>query len=343
MIKKLLIGSISIFFTFTMFGCGIHDTKNNLEDKIVIGTTYSDEVIQLIDKTFNEETGIKIEYKKIQGDLQEYIENNTGIDFILGGDISDYKNLSKQGYLKSYKTSWFSEVNEPDRGENGEWYAISRDLILLIYNNNNLLPQNAPKAWSQLALPIYKNKIIIENTDNEYVRIMLASIMYQYYKNNEENKGIEYYQEFKNNISVILDDKESLFQALKNKETPVAISTLSDYMKYYNAEDNTVVISPEDGVVSITQGAAILNSTNNPNASELFMEFIAGPRMQLELAKNNNIIPIYPDIIQYGPEWMQKVNDLTLMDIDWNILQEKKNEWIDTFNSLEKQVEETVK
>lgn len=343
MIKKLLLGSISILVTLSMVACGSYDTTKHLEEKIVVYTTYSDDVMDYIAKTFTEETGVEIEYKVIQGNIEESIANNSEVDFLLGGDISTYDNLSKNGLLRSFKTSWFNEIDESNRQENGEWYAVSKDMILLVYNNKNLLPQNAPKSWGELANNAFRDKITMEGTDNEYMKVLLSSVMYQYYKNNEENVGLDYYQKVKNNIVSFAESKESLFEALRAKETPIGICTLSDYIKYSQPGDTIIVIKPEDGIPSITQGAAILKNAPHPNASELFMEFVAGPRIQLELAQKNSIIPTYSEAMKYGPDWMSSLAELVPMEVDWSVVQANKKRWIDSFNSMQKEIVTSVK
>lgn len=337
MIKRLLLGCISILFTLNIVSCGSYDKTTHLEEEILVYTTYSEDIMEFISKTFTEETGINIEYEIVQTDLEESIANNPEVDFILGGDIATYEDLSQQQKLKSYKTSWFDEMNESDRQENGDWYAVAKDMILLVYNNQNLLPQNAPKSWAQLSSSTYRDKIVIENTENEYIKVILSSVMYQYNKNNQETLELEYFQDLKNNIAKFTNSKEDLFESLRTKETPIGICTLSDYIKYATEGDSMVIVKPEEGILSITQGAAILKNSKNPNAAELFMEFVAGPRIQIELSKNNNVVPTHPEVMKYGADWMKSLADLTPMDIEWEVVQSNKNSWISIFNSLEKE------
>lgn len=337
MLKKLTLIIIGIFITFSIMACSKNEkSSDKLEQNITVITTYPQEIMEFISEQFKSRTGITIDYKIVKDNIENNIKETNDIDFILGGDKSVYIELAKNGRLKSFKTSWYDKIDNDNKDENGNWYAVSQNPIILFYNKRNILNQNVPKSWLELSYSNFKNKIIIENTNNEYVQDLLCALMYQYNKDGKIKEGTEYLGNLKNNIMTYIDNKESLFEELLNKDTPIGVTTLNNYMENKkNNEENFIIANLEEGVPVINECAAIINNSPHPNTSQLFMEFVAGPWMQVELAKNFSIIPSYSESISYGKNWMKELPKA--MDVDWNIVEENKSLWIKIFNDIEKQ------
>lgn len=124
-----------------------------------------------------------------------------------------------------------------------------------------------------------------------------------------------------------------MFTALDTKETPIGILPLDVLNKKIKDNANITRIDFEEGVPVITECAGILKSAPNPNASELFMEFVAGPKIQLELAQKFNIMPTLPVAIKYSPDWIKNFKTL---DIENNVVLENEDKWVQFFNGVVK-------
>lgn len=337
MFKKLSLIIIGVFIVFSMLACNkTEKDSQRLEENIMVITTYPEEVMKFISEQFRSRTGITVNYKIAKDNIENNLKDTNNIDFILGGNKSLYIELTRKGQLKPFKTSWYDKIDDNNKDEKGNWYTVSQNPIILFYNKRNMSNQNAPKSWSELAYSNFKNKIIIGKTDNEYVQDLLCALMYQYNKDGKIKEGTEYLANLKNNIFTYSDSDESLFTDLMNKDTPVGVTTLNSYMENRkNNEADFTIVNPEEGSPIINECAAIINNSPHPNSSQLFMEFVAGPWMQVELAKNFSIIPSYSQSIIYGQSWMKELPKA--MDIDWNIVEQNKSSWMRIFNDIEKQ------
>ncbi|MGL5244302.1 MAG: ABC transporter substrate-binding protein, partial [Sarcina sp.] len=250
-------------------------------------------------------------------------------------DVEIHNKLKEEGKLYTCETSWCNDVSALDKGDDGTWYSTTKEPIVLFYNSKYMTANIAPKSWLDLADKTYKDKVIMEQTNEQYIKNMLSTIMYQFEKNNKDSEGLIFLQGLKNNIYKLENSSEELFNDIQNKETPIGISKLSDFIKAKNNNIQLVEVNSSEGNIFETESVSILQNAQHLNIAKLFVEFVAGPRIQLNLATKFNLIPTNPEALKYSPEWMQKLLDKS-MPIDYKIINENNNRWIEEFNKFEK-------
>ncbi|MPQ44221.1 extracellular solute-binding protein [Clostridium tarantellae] len=336
MIKKFFVSIILIILVFGLVSCDNNIVEKNkiLEDELLVYTTYSDDVMKYITEQFKKETGITIDYKIINSNIIENLKDSNP-DVILGGDMQIYKNLKINNKLLPYKTSWFNKTSDENRGIDGSWYTTLKEPIVLFYNSKYITATNAPKSWMDLSNKIYKDKIIMENINEPYIKNIILNLMYQFEKDNKEAEGIIFLQQLKNNIYKFEESSEDLFKEIQNKETTIGISKLSTYLKEKNDNNIPLVeVDTTDGAIFETEAVAILKNSLHPNTAKLFLEFVAGPKMQLEIAKKFNKIPTNEESLKYIS---QDIINIKPMEVDLNIINKNEEKWMGYFNNFEKE------
>ena len=332
-IKKILSLGLLLVFSFSMVSCG-GSKENTLEGTVVVTSKYPDEVNSYIAEEFKKETGISVKYE-VKDEIKEDDFKNSNTDIILGGDNELYKKMASDNILKGYKTSWYSDVDDNYRDKDGYWYSIFRNPIVVAYNKANLTANLVPKSLSDLKNGNLANKLLMVNSNNDYTKYFISATASYLSKeaNNDDNIGSTFLQGVKLNVATFFNNYEELFTALDTKETPIGILPLDALNKKIKDNANITRIDFEEGVPVITECAGILKSSPNPNASELFMEFVAGPKVQLELAQKFNIMPTLPVAIKYSPDWIKNFKTL---DIDNNVVLENEDKWVQFFNGVVK-------
>ncbi|HHD2754493.1 TPA: extracellular solute-binding protein [Clostridium perfringens] len=332
-IKKILSLGLLLIFSFSMVSCGGSKGKT-LEDTIVVTSKYPDEVMKYIADEFKKETGITVKYE-VKDEIKEDDFKNSNVDVVLGGNSELYKKVASDNLLQGYKTSWFGDVDENYRDKDGYWYSIYRNPIVVAYNKTNLPDNLVPKNLVDLGSGKLTNKLIMVNSNNDYTKYFISATTSYLSKaaNNDDNVGNTFLQNLKLNVATFFNNYDELATALNTKETPIGILPLDVLNKKYKDDANIVRIDFPDGVPVVTECAGILKTAPNPNASELFMEFVAGPKIQLELAQKFNIMPTLPVAIKYSPDW---IKDFKTLDIDNNVIFDNENKWVQYFNSIVK-------
>ena len=332
-IKKILSLGLLLVFSFSMVSCG-GSKENTLEGTVVVTSKYPDEVNSYIAEEFKKETGISVKYE-VKDEIKEDDFKNSNTDIILGGNRELYKKMASDNILKGYKTSWYSDVDDNYRDKDGYWYSVFRNPMVVAYNKANLAANLVPKSLADLKNGNLANKLLMVNSNNDYTKYFISATASYLSKeaNNDDNMGSAFLQGVKLNVATFFNNYEELFTALDTKETPIGILPLDVLNKKIKDNANITRIDFEEGVPVITECAGILKSAPNPNASELFMEFVAGPKIQLELAQKFNIMPTLPVAIKYSPDWIKNFKTL---DIENNVVLENEDKWVQFFNGVVK-------
>ncbi|EGT3617598.1 extracellular solute-binding protein [Clostridium perfringens] len=332
-IKTILSLGLLLVFSFSMVSCGGSNGKT-LENTVVVTSKYPDEVMKYIADEFKKETGITVKYE-VKDEIKDDDFKNSNVDVVLGGSTELYKKVASDNLLQGYKTSWFGDVDENYRDKDGYWYSICRNPMVVAYNKTNLPANLIPKKLVDLGSGILANKLIMVNSNNDYTKYFISATASYLSKaaNNDDNVGNTFLQGLKLNVATFFNSYDELATALNVKETPIGIIPLDIFNKKYKDDANIARVDFPDGVPVVTECAGILKTAPNPNASELFLEFVAGPKVQLELAQKFNIMPTLPVAIKYSPDW---IKDFKALDVTNEIVLENENKWVQYFNSVTK-------
>lgn len=335
-IKKILALVVASTISFTMVSCGSKNNKgiSELSDTIVVTTKYPNDVMKQISEEFKKETGITVKYT-LKDEITESDFKDSNIDVIVGGAKELYNEMTSKGMLKPYKTSWFDEVDDNLRDKNGNWYSIFKNPIVVAYNKTNLPASFIPTKLQDLEGGKVSNKLVMTNSDNSYTKYFISATASYLtsISNNDEKVGNLFLQNLKLNVASFYNNYDEVIKALNTKETPIGIVPLDILNKNIKNNPNLTKVSITDGEPTVDECAGILKSTTHENAADMFMEFIAGPKVQLELAQKFNIIPTLPVALKYSPDWIKNFKP---MNVSEQVILDNENKWVQYFNGVVK-------
>lgn len=336
--KKFLALIVASTISLTMISCGSRDNKeeSKLSDSLNITTKYSDDVMKKISNEFKKETGITIKYT-LKDEIIASDFKNTNADVIIGGPKELYIDMASKGMLAPYKTSWFDDVDNTYRDNDGNWYSIFKNPIVVVYNKSNLPASFIPRKLQDLESSKVSNKLVMTNSNDYYTKYFISATASYLtsINNNDENAGNLFLQNLKLNVASFYNDYDQVVEALNTKETPIGVLPLDILNKKIKSNPNLTKIDFPDGEPIVEECAGILKSTDHKNAADMFMEFIAGAKVQLELAKQFNIIPTLPIALKYSPD---KIKEFKRMNVTEQVVVDNENKWIQYFNGVIKPV-----
>ena len=341
--KKLIGAIVLIFIIITTISCVAMGKKSNynaneLEKSIVVYTTENNAKMQFIAEEFKKATGITVDYK-IVSNLSEAVENakssGDNVDVVYGGNKSEFLSMTDKGMLTTVPVTFSSDFNSEYMNKDGYWYGTSLEPMVMFYNTAYILPKNAPTAFYQLAMPQYYNRIILPNVDDFIMQSLLGSVAYQYSKSQVPTEYNVFLQGLRNNILSYAENEEAIMNIMKtNKEAGISIGGLDQVNEAIKEGAPFKIINPLDGSPMIMQGVGVIKGAKNINSAKLFIEFIAGPNMQLQLADKFNSIPTLKEALTYAPKWMSNQNGLNIANINWEWVNENLVNSVNKFNSL---------
>jgi iron(III) transport system substrate-binding protein len=83
--------------------------------------------------------------------------------FLWGGTQQQFEQAATEGLLTSYKIKNADKIAANRKDPKNQWFAEQLLPEVIIYNNKLLAAKDAPKDWSDLVKPQWKDKIVIRD------------------------------------------------------------------------------------------------------------------------------------------------------------------------------------
>ncbi|MGL5067643.1 MAG: extracellular solute-binding protein [Sarcina sp.] len=343
--KKLIGAIVLIFIIITTISCvaiskKTNSNNNELEKSILVYTTESNAKMQFIAEQFKKSTGITVNYKVVNN-LNEALEsaknNGTNVDVVYGGNKSEFISMTKEGLLTKTPVTFSADFNSEYTNKEGYWYGTSLEPMVMFYNKSYMLPKDVPSEFYQLALPQYYNRIVLPDTSNFTVESLLGALGYQYTQSQVPTEYDTFLQGLRDNVLSYQSNESEIFNAMKtNKEAAISVGELDQVNAAIQGGAPFTIINAKSGSPMIMQGVGAVKNSANENSAKLFIEFVAGPNMQLQLADKFNSIPTLNEALNYAPKWMLNENGLNIANINWEWVSQNTASTLTKFNSLVK-------
>lgn len=308
----------------------------NADQKVVVYSPHGEEIMKEVAKLFEAETGIKTEFLVMGGqELVDRIQAEKGnpqADVIYGNPSSVFNQMEKDGLLAQFTPTWAKDLDPMYKDKDNYWYGTIQTPVVMFYNHDVLSADKAPKDWSDLANPAYKDQIIVRSTTSASSRVAFASLIDQYYQNGTlDNEGWKFMGNLDANIKKYVSDSSMVFQSIARKEGSISFWTLDGVVD--NIEKNKMpltMVDAKSGSPIITDGIAVIKGAKNESAAQKFVEFAGRADIQEKLAKDFNRMPTNKDAIANSPEWMKTFN-FKPMNVNWVNLAENSSEWLQNY------------
>lgn len=331
--KKILSILLVASMGLSMVACSNNDSTSDskeLEDTLVIYSTHSESMLEVIADEFTEETGVEVEFINLKGELADRVRSekeNPQADIMFGGDTSTYMQLQEEGLFEATEPVWKDELDSSFKDSEGYWYGTIKTPVMMFYNTELLTAEEAPKDWSDLANEEYKDLIVTRDSLSSSMRSTVSSIINNYINTENEEAAWNYLEALNTNIKNYYNSGSVMYSAIGKGEAAISIAVLSDIID--NRDNNGMpleVVEAESGSVVITDCVAALNDAPHPNAAAKFVEFVGSAEIQAKIANEFNRIPTLDAALENSPEWMG--TEYKAMDVDWSVIGENQSEWI---------------
>lgn len=309
--------------------------STDLEDSLVIYSTHPEELLEAIGDAFTEKTGVNVEFINLKGELADRVRSekeNPQADIMFGGDTATYMLLQSEGCYSPVETSWSDKIDDPYKEKEGYWYGTYRTPMVLFYNSEAMTEEEAPKDWIELAKEEYKDKIVTRDSLSSSMRSTILSLVQYISANEGEEAAWSYIDTLGQNTKNYYNSGSMMFQAVGKGEASISMAVINDVIK--NRDKNEMplnMVIPSSGAVVITDCIAAINNAPHPNAAKAFVEFVGSEECQVMAANDFNRMPIYDDILDQCPEWMQ--TEFSALPVDWNKISENQSDWLEKWET----------
>lgn len=238
---------------------------------------YSTEMIANICAAFDKKyPGVKCNFVRTTAQvalqrLQQDLKANRPVASVFSStDVSHYPLLKKMGVLMQYKPhSLDNMVDSLKQYSDPEHYSIvtSAALMLLLYNTDLVKEADAPKNWTDLLDPKWKDKVSIGHPAfSGYVGTWVVLMRKLY--------GWDYFEKLNKNNPQIGRSVNDTVTMLNAKERWVAAGPEVTAMMSRDKGNPLAVAYPTDGSLLMVSPSSVLTNAPSPNAGKLFLEFM---------------------------------------------------------------------
>jgi iron(III) transport system substrate-binding protein len=329
---------------FSLVACDSEDSaeanenieSNDMEEKVVVYSTHGESMLELVATAFEEETGVKVEFINLKGELSERVraeKDNPQSDVMYGGASSIFMELKEENLFDAYEPAWGSKLDSLFKDEENYWYGTIQTPVMIFYNSEIISTEDAPKDWSDLTKDSYKEQFVFRNALSSSARATYSCLLQQFEMNSDLDSGWEYMKQLDGNTKSYYSSGSLMFQALGRKEAGISFATLNSIID--NKVNNNLpleVVNAKSGSPIITDGIALIKNAKNPNAAKAFIDFAGSAKIQAMLATEFNRMPTNPDAIATSPDWMGEI-EITPMNVDWSDLASMQSEWMQKWDT----------
>ena len=212
-------------------------------------------------------TTAQVAYQRI---TQEIKASAIQCDVLSSTDLGHSVELKAKGAFEKYTPENSSKVLDIYKGydPDGYYHVTSAGMIGIGYNTAKVKAADAPKNWTDLLDPKWKDNIALGHPGfSGYVGTWALTLRNKY--------GWEFFEKLAKSNPRVGRSINDTVTMLNAGESAVAgsgpVGTLLDSLKKGNP---LAMVYPTDGTVLIIAPSSIMKGAKHPNAARLFMEFL---------------------------------------------------------------------
>jgi iron(III) transport system substrate-binding protein len=239
--------------------------------------------------------------------LQDLKNGAPQCDVFNSTDISQYPALKKRGALADYIPAGaatllpaFAKVADP-----GYMYPASSTSHLLVYNSMLVKPPDAPKTWTDLLDPRWKDRVATGHPAfSGCTGIWVLALTKTY--------GWSYFEKLAKNNPRVGRSGNDPVTLINAGECLVGPSPANTAFQQVDKGNPIVPVYPADGATLCLGPSSIMASAPHPNAARLFMEWLMSDDFS-RLSVANHGDPVHPGVaLTSGQKPLDQVPILSL-------------------------------
>ena len=258
-------------------------------------------------------------------------ESANPIADVLWGGGADSLAAFKE-YFQPYVCANDEFIGEAYKDPDDLWIGES-PLPMVIFFNKELIEKDGltiPESWEDLTNPEWKGKIaycLPSKSGSAYTQLCTMVLGH-----GGKEDGWAFIEKLYENLDgKMVDSSGKCHKMVADGEFYVGLTLEKAAVQY--AEDDTVgFVYPKDGTSAVPDGVALVKGCPNEENAKLFIDFVTSKECQTEQSQTWGRRPVRNDL-EVG-EGMAKLEDIPLVDYDFDWAANEKEAIIERFNEI---------
>ena len=251
-------------------------------------------------------------------------------DVLWGGGADSL--VAFKEYFQPYVCANDEFIGEAYKDPDDLWIGES-PLPMVIFYNKELIERDGltiPEAWEDLIDPAWKGKIaycLPSKSGSAYTQLCTMILGH-----GGKEDGWAFIEQLYDNLDgKIVDSSGKCHKMVADGEFHVGITIEKSAIQYAD-DPNVGFVYPSDGTSAVPDGVALVKDCPNEENAKLFIDFVTSKECQEDQSQNWGRRPVRNDL-EVG-EGMAKLDDLVLVDYDFDWAANEKESIIERFNDI---------
>ena len=235
-------------------------------------------------------------------------------------------------YFEPYVCANDEFIGAAYKDPDGLWIGES-PLPMVIFYNKDLIEKDGltiPETWEDLTKPEWKGKIaycLPSKSGSAYTQLCTMILGH-----GGKEDGWDFIKKLYDNLDgKIVDSSGKCHKMVADGEFYVGL-TLEKAAVQYKDDPSVGFVYPKDGTSAVPDGVALVKGGPNEENAKLFIDFVTSKECQTEQSENWGRRPVRSDM-EVG-EGMAKLEDIPLVDYDFDWAANEKEAIIEHFNDI---------
>ena len=257
-------------------------------------------------------------------------KGNPQAAFLWGGTQQGLEQAAREGLLAPSSPAAAGRLDPSQKDPQGRWHAEILLPEVIVYNNERLTADQAPKDWDDLLSPRFKGKILIRDVmASGTMRTIYSAMVYrQYARTGSADAGYDWLRQLDANTVNYAANPDDMYFKLDRGVGTVTLWNLQDVLVQSRRHRRPwSYVMPASGAPVLVDGVGVVNNPKTLAAAAEFQNFLLAPEIQMVLARDYFQIPAVQLDGAARPDWLAELR-VKPMSIEWAVMGAKQQEWM---------------
>jgi iron(III) transport system substrate-binding protein len=279
---------------------------------------------------------------------------NPQADIWFGAPSTNFAQAEREGLLAAYRPTWADAIADDAHSAGDFWYGTYQTPEVIAYNSNMISADDAPQDWDDVLDPKWADQIVIRDPiASGTMRTIFAAMIIKNMPpaasdpapesasdvaasdiESASAPGYEWLRQLDANTKEYTLDGTILIQKMIREEAALTLWNMPD-VELRRALDGYPLdyVLPSSGTPVLTDAIAIVAGTENMETAQAYYEFVTNEESLALAAELFFRIPSRNDIpTELLPEWQRDL-EIPRMDMDWDMVEQYSQEWMEYWDS----------
>lgn len=294
---------------------------------VVVYSSADKEFAELVFRAYEQKTGVRVlplydtEETKTAGLTARLLaeREHPKADVFWSSDTSRAVAIAEQGVADPYVPRDAAQISERYRSAAGLWTGFGARIRVLLYNTNNVRPEDAPQSILDLTQPRWKGRVAIANPHFGTMSFHAAALFTAW----GDARATAFFEQLKANSAVIAAGNSDVKDRVSDGRVDVGLMDEDDAGVALRDRKPVALVIPDQegpdplGTPLMPNAALLVRGAPHPTQAKAFVDFLTSAEAEQILAASAAAqYSLHPDAT--GPDLLPPLKELKAMRVDYS-------------------------